>query len=119
MVENQPANSEATDSIPGLGRSPGGGNDNPLQYSCLGKSHGQKRPTGLSPWGGKDITEHTHIPSISIMLTKNIKNHFITLEASLNGAGQKQMDFPHNSAFFFFFLKDCYYLNLNYLGGNF
>ena len=22
--------------IPGLGRSPGGGNDNPLQYSCLG-----------------------------------------------------------------------------------
>jgi len=104
MVENQPANSEATDLIPGLGRSPGGGNDNPLQYSCLGKSHGQKRPTGLSPWGGKelDITEHIHIPSISIMLTKNIKNHFITLEASLNGAGQKQMDFPHNSAFFFF-----------------
>ena len=23
-------------SIPELGRSPGGGNDNPLQYSCLG-----------------------------------------------------------------------------------
>ena len=26
---------EDTGSIPGLGRSPGGGNDNPLQYSCL------------------------------------------------------------------------------------
>ena len=25
-------------SIPGLGRSPGKGNDNPLQYSCLGNS---------------------------------------------------------------------------------
>ena len=24
-----------TDSIPGLGRSPGGGHGNPLQYSCL------------------------------------------------------------------------------------
>ena len=24
--------------IPGLGRSPGGGNGNPLQYSCLGNS---------------------------------------------------------------------------------
>ena len=24
--------------IPGSGRSPGGGNDNPLQYSCLGNS---------------------------------------------------------------------------------
>ena len=27
-------------SIPGLGRSPGEGNGNPLQYSCLEKSHG-------------------------------------------------------------------------------
>jgi len=25
------------DSIPGLGRSPGGGHGNTLQYSCLGK----------------------------------------------------------------------------------
>ena len=28
-------NAGATDSIPGSGRSPGGGNGNPLQYSCL------------------------------------------------------------------------------------
>ena len=28
-------------SIPGSGKSPGKGNDNPLQYSCLEKSHGQ------------------------------------------------------------------------------
>ena len=27
-----------TDSVPGLGRSPGGGNGNPLQYSCLENS---------------------------------------------------------------------------------
>ena len=27
-------------SIPGLGRSPGEGNGNPLQYPCLRKSHG-------------------------------------------------------------------------------
>ena len=27
-------------SIPGWGRSPGGGNGNPLQYACLEKSHG-------------------------------------------------------------------------------
>ena len=39
MVNNPPANSEdARDAglIPGLGRSPGVGNDNPFQYSCLG-----------------------------------------------------------------------------------
>ena len=33
---NQPASAEYLRSIPGLGRSHGGGNDNPLQYSCLG-----------------------------------------------------------------------------------
>ena len=36
VVENLPANAEDTSSIPGSGRSPGEGNDNPLQYSCLG-----------------------------------------------------------------------------------
>ena len=41
MVENPAANVEDagdTGSVPGLGRSPGGGNDNPLQYSCLENS---------------------------------------------------------------------------------
>ena len=28
-------------SIPGLGRAPGGGHGNPLQYSCLENPHGQ------------------------------------------------------------------------------
>ena len=34
-------------SIPGLGRSPGGGHGNPLQYSCLEnpKDKGARRPT--------------------------------------------------------------------------
>ena len=38
MVKNLPASArDARDmgSIPGSGRSPGGGHDNPLQYSCL------------------------------------------------------------------------------------
>ena len=38
MVKNPPANAEDIrdlDSIPGLGRSPGDGNGNPLQYSGL------------------------------------------------------------------------------------
>ena len=29
-------------SIPGLGKSPGGGHGNPLQYSCLENPHGQR-----------------------------------------------------------------------------
>ena len=36
MVKNLPANVADTGSIPGLGRSPGEGNGNPLQYPGLG-----------------------------------------------------------------------------------
>ena len=36
VVKNSPANAGDTGSIPGSGRSPGEGNGNPLQYSCLG-----------------------------------------------------------------------------------
>ena len=34
--KNLPASAEDSGSIPGLGRSPGEGNGNTLQYSCLG-----------------------------------------------------------------------------------
>ena len=35
VVKNPPAKAGDVDSVPGLGRSPGEGNGNPLQYSCL------------------------------------------------------------------------------------
>ena len=35
-VKNPPASVGGEGSILGLGRFPGGGNGNPLQYSCLG-----------------------------------------------------------------------------------
>ena len=54
-------------SIPGLGRSPGEGNGNPLQYSCPEKSHGWRSLVGYNPWGLKesDTTEllHFHLNS--------------------------------------------------------
>ena len=43
-------------SIPGLGSSPGEGNDNPLQYSCLENPHGQRSLADYSPWGRKSRT---------------------------------------------------------------
>ena len=49
--------------IPGLGRSPGEGNGNPLQYSCLENSlDGLKSLVGYSPWGRKESerTERLH-----------------------------------------------------------
>ena len=49
--------------IHGLGRSPGGGQGNPLQYSCLENPHGQRSLEGYSPYGGNEsdmteVTEH-------------------------------------------------------------
>ena len=35
---------------PGLGRPPGGGNGNPLQYACLENPHGQRSLAGYSFW---------------------------------------------------------------------
>ena len=41
-------------SIPGLGRSPGGGHGNPLQHFLPGESHGQRSLAGCSPRGHKE-----------------------------------------------------------------
>ena len=59
MVKNLLANAGDTSSIPGLGRFPGGGNGNPLQYSCLKNSMDKRSLAGSSPWGRKesDMTE--------------------------------------------------------------
>ena len=42
-------------SIPGLGRSPGRGHGNSLQYSCLENPHGYRSLTGYSQWGHKEL----------------------------------------------------------------
>ena len=59
VVKNPPANAGDVGLIPGLGSSPGGGHGNPLQYSCLENTHGQKSLEGYSLWGLKegDTTE--------------------------------------------------------------
>ena len=63
MVKNPPANTgdiRDAGSIPGLGRSPGAGHGNPLQYSCL------ENPMGRGAWRAAvhgvaelDVTEAT------------------------------------------------------------
>ena len=63
-------------SIPGLGRSPGEGNGNPLQYSCLENSMDWEAPqslVGCSPWGRKesDTTEWLHF-HFSSSLSSNV-----------------------------------------------
>ena len=42
-------------SIPRVGKSPGGGHGDPLQYSCLENPHGQRSLVGYSPLGRKEL----------------------------------------------------------------
>ena len=60
VVKNTPANAGDTGSVPGLGRFPGGGHGNPLQYSFLENLMDREAWQGYSP-GCKelDITEAT------------------------------------------------------------
>ena len=44
VLKNLPANARGTGLFPGSGRSPGEGNGNPLQYSCL------EDPTDRGAW---------------------------------------------------------------------
>ena len=74
MVKNPPSNAEDSGdagSIPGLGRSPGGGNDNPLQYSFLGKSHGQRSLVGYSPWDHKELDTAERLSRTDSMVAPN------------------------------------------------
>ena len=48
--------------IPGLGRSPGEGNGNPLQYSCLENSLDRGALVGYSPWVVElNMTDQRHL----------------------------------------------------------
>ena len=61
-------NAEDLGSIPGLGRSPGGGHGNPLQYSYWENPYGQRSLVGYSPWSHKepDMTERLSTAQHSI-----------------------------------------------------
>ena len=71
-------------SILGLGRSPGEGNGNPLQYSCL-KFQGQRSLVGyIQSMGSKesDTTEHTHTHTHTQCSRLSHRGFVINLKAS-------------------------------------
>ena len=59
VVKNLPVNAGEKGLIPGLGRSPGEGNNNPFQYSGL------ENPMDYSPWGHKE-SDRTEWLSLSL-----------------------------------------------------
>ena len=118
-VKNLPADVGDVSSIPGSGRFPGEGNDNPLQYSCLGKSHGpgawQATVHGVANrWGNNGNSDRFYFGGSKITADgdcrQEIKKHLllgrknmITLDSILKSTDitlptkvrlVKAMDFP-------------------------
>ena len=61
VVKNPPPKAEGPGSIPGSGRFLGGGQGNPLQYSCLENAMDSRSMAGDSSWDCKELnmTEST------------------------------------------------------------
>ena len=70
MVKSLPANAGDTGDmglLPGSGRSPGGGNGNVLQYSCLKAMTWTESLAGYSSRSHKasEVTEHAHTVTLT------------------------------------------------------
>ena len=73
VVKNLPANAGDTGLIPGSGISPGGGNGNPLQYSCLENLHGQRSLVGYSSWCHKESDMTERLSTAQNKVTPNLQ----------------------------------------------
>ena len=86
--------------IPGSGRSPGEGNDNPLYYSCLENSMDRGAwPAAVSPWGCRvghnwvttlwfsmlDLGACEHSPSLPSSIMVQITQRLPKLESLMQG----------------------------------
>ena len=89
MVKNPLANAGDTDWIPGLGRSPGEGNGNPLQYSCLGN------PMDWGAWWamGHGVTKSCIVDTIQQLNSNDISWDWslaATLSSSMLGVRKER-----------------------------
>ena len=85
-----PGNSDGTEfvfnegdlgSLPRLGRSPGGGHGNPLQYSCLENPPGQKNLAGYSPRGREKSDRTEQLSTAHIINKKNLPTHALRVKS--------------------------------------
>ena len=55
VINNPSTNAGDMSAVPGLGTAPGGGNGNPLWYSCLWKFQRERSLADYSSWGFKEL----------------------------------------------------------------
>ena len=104
MVKNPPANAgDIRDAglIPGLGRSPGGGHGNSLQYSCL------ENPTDRGAWEPPVTESRTWLTGLG-----SAHSQFSALFFDLVITTSWRVISENSSFFFFFFCLCLYFLSL-------
>ena len=104
VVKNLPTNTgDKSDvvSIPGLGRSPGVGHHNPLQYSCLENPHGQR---SLEVGCLQSIRSHRVKHNWSDLVCTHAKFMFQCYLPNLSHPVLLQLC-PHSWVFFFFYME--------------
>ena len=88
VVKNLPANARdirGVGLIPGLERSPGGGYDNPLLYSCLENPHGQRSLVGATVHRvAKSQTQLKRLSSVINIFAKTYSLKINTTENIIN-----------------------------------
>ena len=112
VVKNPSSNAGDTGSIPGSGRSPGEGNDNPLQYSCLKNTMDRRSLVGYSPWdckrvwhnlatnhagtqrGGGGQRQHLHTAFLNHFSTRVTKSCYSAKRSVTNPAWKRNFSLP-------------------------
>ena len=103
VVKNPPANAgdkRDVNSIPGLGRSPGGGHGNPLQFSCLKNPDEQQSLVSYSPWSRKELDTTEQLSTAQHIATAESSKFVDILSAALSqhhllGFEIAQLEFHH------------------------
>ena len=85
VVKNLPVSVGDTGWNPGWERSTGGGNGNPLQYSCLGKPMDKRNLVGYSLGGGQESLRRKRKSELWTSLLHMEGTQNISLKASRGG----------------------------------
>ena len=79
VVKNPPTNAGHTGSIPGSGRSPGEGNGNPLQHSCLGNRMDRGAWWAIVHGVAKELDMTQRLNNSNILLSRTALKKYLSI----------------------------------------
>ena len=106
----------ALGSIPGLGRSPGGGHGNPFQYSCLENPHGWRSLLGYSSWAHKELDTTEQLSTRTLKMkwrsTQTEMTNLRPTPPDTRGCGRPCLSSHHGTFIYWVYTYLCIFLNM-------